>query len=267
REGGVRPRSPTRAPALQRRVRSGRRRARGPGPLRRHHRQRRCPHALRLVPPRRPRRLRGSRRRAPPLQPRRPGALAPHLGREPGGRRYHQRLWWTRVSPGRRCGRRIVGTMTYAHLVPTDFPTMDVAGRLTRLQHGLAESGCDGLVVSSLTNIRYLTGFTGSAGLLVVLADDAVLITDGRYGVQAPEQLAASGARARVEVAPGPRQREAAVAAVGRLARLGLEAAHVSWAQQRAYAGEWFPGFELVPTVGLVEGLRRVKDPGELARM
>jgi Xaa-Pro aminopeptidase len=157
--------------------------------------------------------------------------------------------------------------MTYSDVVPADFPAMDVAGRLTELQAGLAEAGCEALVVSSLTNIRYLTGFTGSAGLLFVVADDATLITDGRYGVQAPEQLAASGARARVEVAPGPRQREAAVAAVGRLDRLGLEAAQVSWARQREYASEWFPGVDLVPTVGLVERLRRVKDPGELARM
>jgi Xaa-Pro aminopeptidase len=158
--------------------------------------------------------------------------------------------------------------MTYTNLVLADFPDMDVAGRLTRLRAGMAGAGCDGLVVSSLTNIRYLTGFTGSAGLLVVAADDeAVLITDGRYGIQAPEQIRESGARAGVEVAPGPRQREAVVAAVGRLARLGLEAAHVSWAQQRTYAGEWFRDVELVPTVGLVEGLRRVKDPGELARM
>ncbi|HEY2301751.1 MAG TPA: Xaa-Pro peptidase family protein [Acidimicrobiales bacterium] len=157
-------------------------------------------------------------------------------------------------------------------MTPTDpagagLPAMDVAGRLVRLREGLADAGCDGLVVTSLTNIRYLTGFTGSAGLLVVLPAEAVLITDGRYGVQAPEQIRASGAEARVEVAGGSAQRDAATAAVAGLGRLGLEAAHVSWAQQRAYGGEWFEGLELVPTVGLVEGLRRVKDAGELFRM
>jgi Xaa-Pro aminopeptidase len=49
--------------------------------------------------------------------------------------------------------------------------------------------------------------------------------------------------------------------------RLGLEAAHVSWARQRSFAETWFPGVELVPTVGLVEALRRVKDDGELDRL
>jgi Xaa-Pro aminopeptidase len=146
-------------------------------------------------------------------------------------------------------------------------PAMDVAGRLTRLRDGMAGAGCEGLVVTSLTNIRYLTGFTGSAGVLVVSPADGVLITDGRYGTQAPEQLRASGAEVSVQVAASPAQRDKTIAAVGGIGRLGLEAAHVSWAQQRAYAADWFPDVELVPTVGLVERLRRVKDAGELARM
>jgi Xaa-Pro aminopeptidase len=49
--------------------------------------------------------------------------------------------------------------------------------------------------------------------------------------------------------------------------RVGLEAAHISWARQRSWASDWFPGAELVPTEGLVEQLRRVKDAGELARI
>jgi Xaa-Pro aminopeptidase len=46
-----------------------------------------------------------------------------------------------------------------------------------------------------------------------------------------------------------------------------LEAAHVSWARQRALAADWFPDVALVATVGLVEALRLVKDPGEVARV
>ena len=49
--------------------------------------------------------------------------------------------------------------------------------------------------------------------------------------------------------------------------QLGLEAAHVSWQQQRSIAHDWLPDVELLPTVGVVEGLRRVKDPGELDRL
>jgi Xaa-Pro aminopeptidase len=143
---------------------------------------------------------------------------------------------------------------------------MDVAGRLGRLRTVL--EGADALVVTSLVNIRYLTGFTGSAGVLILRPDDTVLLTDGRYATQAPEQLAAAEVDAAVEVAPGPTQHEVARGLLGGFdGRLGLEAAHVSWARQRDMAERWFPDVELVATVGFVEGLRRVKDPGELDRL
>jgi Xaa-Pro aminopeptidase len=149
-------------------------------------------------------------------------------------------------------------------------PAMGTAGRLGRLVEILEEGGgLDGLVVSSLTNIRYLTGFTGSAGLLLVLGSEATLITDGRYAGQSEEQLAAAGVTASIEIAGTAKQAAAATAVVGGagVRRLGLEAAHVSWATQRRYASDWFPNVDLEPTVGLVEQLRRRKDPGELARI
>jgi Xaa-Pro aminopeptidase len=144
---------------------------------------------------------------------------------------------------------------------------MDVPGRLRRLRQALAD--VEGLLVTSLTNIRYLTGFTGSAGMLFVWPDEAVLLTDGRYATQATEQLAAATVEAEVVVARTADQASRArqLVAPRRLSRLGLEAAHVSWARQRAFSEEWFPGVELLPTVNLVEDLRKVKDPGELARL
>jgi Xaa-Pro aminopeptidase len=139
--------------------------------------------------------------------------------------------------------------------------------RLSEVRSRLDAAGCDALLVTNLTNIRYLTGFTGSAGLLLVLADDVVLATDGRYKFQSAEQLADSGVEARFAIGPPEAQRQALAAAVGTMARLGLEAGHVTWSRQRAFAGEWFPGAEMVPTVGLVEELRRVKDAAELETM
>jgi Xaa-Pro aminopeptidase len=147
---------------------------------------------------------------------------------------------------------------------------MDVKGRIGRLRDRIsATSGPPALAVTSLTNIRYLTGFTGSAGLLFLLPDEVVLVTDGRYETQAGEQLAGAGVEARIEVVATAHQgdRAQALIAGARIRELGLEAAHVSWARQQAFAESWFPGVELVPTVGLVEELRRVKDDGELARL
>src|SRR5579875_3855326 len=104
---------------------------------------------------------------------------------------------------------------------------MAVADRLERLR---ARLGADGsLLVTSLTNIRYLTGFTGSAGMLFVLPREAILLTDGRYESQAEEQVASAGAAVTISVAPAVKQRETAAAVVGDhgLQTMGLEAAHV----------------------------------------
>lgn len=153
---------------------------------------------------------------------------------------------------------------------------MDVAGRIGRLRAAMAatpeegDAAPDALVVTSLTNVRYLCGFTGSAGMLFVLPERTVLVTDGRYAEQSVEQIAAAGADVSVEVAPAVRQAELCAELVGELARgtrIGLEAAHVSWARALAMGAHWFPGHDVVPTTGLVEGLRRAKDAGELARI
>lgn len=154
-------------------------------------------------------------------------------------------------------------------LVPPAFPSMDTAARVGRLRELLDEAGCDALAVTDLVNVRYLTGFAGSAGVAVVRPDELVFVTDGRYRYQSAEQLADAGVEARIEIVTdgAEGQRNALTGAVAGVARLGLEAAHVTWAAQRRYATEWFPDAELVPTEGVVEGLRMVKDPGELARM
>lgn len=146
---------------------------------------------------------------------------------------------------------------------------LDVAGRVPRLRERLAETGVEALLVTKLVNLGYLTGYTGSAGVLLVASDAVVLFTDGRYRKQAGDELAAAGVDARLEIAPtGGTPREALAAAVGEvgIGHLGLEAAAATWAQQRAYS-EWFEGVELVATEGLVEGLREVKDAGEVARI
>ncbi len=152
-------------------------------------------------------------------------------------------------------------------MTPDPLAPMDVAGRLPRLRARLGEAACDALLVTNLANIAYLTGFTGSAGLLLVLADRLVLATDGRYEHQSAEQLAAAGVEAEFVIGQTPAQQEVLSAAASGVGRLGLEAASVTWARQRAFAADWFAGAELVPTSGVVEELRRVKDAGEIDRM
>ena len=116
-------------------------------------------------------------------------------------------------------------------------PPMDVAGRVDRLRGSLQEAGCDALLVTHLTNIRYLTGFTGSAAVLLVEPDRLGFVTDGRYEEQAAGQLEAAGVTADLEIGRTlARQQEIISQRAAGTGRLGLEADHVSWASQRRYA-------------------------------
>lgn len=147
-------------------------------------------------------------------------------------------------------------------------PSVDVAGRTDRLRTRCAAVGVDALLVTRLPNVRYLSGFTGSAAFLLVGRDELVFVSDGRYAEQAGEQLHSAGVEARVEIRPSQvEQRTVLTAAAAGVGRLGLEAHGVTWAQQRAFAAEWFPDAELVATEHLVENLRRAKEPGEVARI
>ena len=82
-------------------------------------------------------------------------------------------------------------------------PALDIAGRIDRLRELFPDAGIDALFVTRLVNIRYLTGFTGSAALLLVGPDEIVFVSDGRYKDQAADQLAAAGVPARIEISGG----------------------------------------------------------------
>ncbi len=144
---------------------------------------------------------------------------------------------------------------------------MAVPGRVDQVRAQLEAAGCDALLVTKLVNVRWLTGFTGSAAMVVVLGDRLVFTTDGRYGEQSERQLAGAGVDAERTIAGGVGQRDAVVAALAGTARIGLEAETVTWAQQRRWSTEWFPESTLVPTESLVDGLRITKDDGEVARI
>lgn len=148
---------------------------------------------------------------------------------------------------------------------PPDLVAMDLSGRIPALRNGFDALGIDALVISELTNVRYLTGFTGSSAILVVRANDAVFVTDGRYTTQSQQQLGNAGVDAQIEISKDSPE-EAAGAATASIARLGLEADSVTWSAQKRWAEELFDG-QLVPTTGVVEELRLFKEPGEVLRI
>ena len=116
----------------------------------------------------------------------------------------------------------------------TALPPMSVAGRLDALRAGF--DGFDALVVTTLPNVRYLTGFTGSAGVLVVTAAGALLTTDGRYRTQSAEQVAAAGADVEITIGGMADQRRAVTDFLSASPRVGLEADNVTWSGQRVWA-------------------------------
>ena len=143
---------------------------------------------------------------------------------------------------------------------------LDVSRRAPRVRAAWAslEAVVDGLVVGDLTNVRWLTGFTGSAGVVVVLPDRIVLITDGRYGEQAEREMEASHCCGVVRVGRNAGEQLVLLAEATRdVVAVGFESAHTSHARWSQLTDS-LPS-SLVPTTGLVERGRRTKDADELA--
>ncbi len=149
----------------------------------------------------------------------------------------------------------------------SNFAPMDVPARIDKLRASFDGHNCDALLVTNLVNIRYLTGFTGSAAFCLVGRDRLVFTTDGRYAIQCEQQLSAAGVNAEITIGGYGKQKESLVALAAGAQRLGLEAGNVTWGQQRSFDTDWFEANELIPTANAVEALRLVKDDGELDRI
>lgn len=128
---------------------------------------------------------------------------------------------------------------------------------------GLAPRKLDALVVSFGPNLRYLSGFTGSNGNLLVLPDKAVLFTDPRYTIQAGQE-----ASCRVHIAKGPLVLDvtAAIARLG-LKRIGYEPARMTCDVLEALKSRLPMRASLIPVPGWIEELRMVKSAEETARI
>ena len=143
---------------------------------------------------------------------------------------------------------------------------MNFANRLRALRRLMHEHGLAALLVSEPHNRRYLSGFTGSAGVLLITQERQGIATDFRYYEQVRRQCP------DWELFQVGRDFEGHLANLLRAlgvqgASVGYEAAHVAvatWQRWNAAVGETAT---LVETVGLVEQLRQVKDAEELQAM
>ena len=145
---------------------------------------------------------------------------------------------------------------------------MDFHARQRKLREHIATTRFDGLLISHLPNIRYLCGFTGSAGLLLVEEAGSVFFSDVRYDTQAHAEVKA----AKVVIA-----RKAVLEAVGeflgrrkKMARgcaIGIEAEHFTVAEKKRLAKMLPAGISLKDAPSIVGRARMVKDDDELQRI
>ncbi|MDP4095381.1 Xaa-Pro peptidase family protein [Paenibacillus sp. P96] len=139
-------------------------------------------------------------------------------------------------------------------------PLQGVPGRLARLRAEFHELGIDAMLVTQGPNRRYMTGFTGSAGIALITEQEAFLVTDFRYTTQAAEQ-APEYSVLRHE---GPILHTVAdLARKSGIQRLGVESRHVSL-QQSGELQTALGSLECVLTEDVVERLRDVKDEEEI---
>jgi Xaa-Pro aminopeptidase len=134
--------------------------------------------------------------------------------------------------------------------------------RQAALRSGLAAEGLDALLVTHLPNIRYLTGFTGSAALLVIHPDATALVTDFRYAVQAPAE-AGPAATVQVDQKSVWERLGRVLGELGIAGTLGIES-HALTVRDAERVGT-LTRARLVPVAEQVERLRAVKSPEEVA--
>ncbi len=140
---------------------------------------------------------------------------------------------------------------------------MDYMGRIRTLREAMTTARVEVLLVTHLPNVRYLCGFTGSSGVLLIGARCA-FFTDGRYAEQAATEVVG----AKVTLAKGPTLIAAAKQAGRRRdGTVGIEAEHLSVASRDAVADCLPKGVRLRPTRGMVERLRMKKEAAEIGIM
>jgi Xaa-Pro aminopeptidase len=142
---------------------------------------------------------------------------------------------------------------------------LNTANRLARLRQKLTEKELDGIFVSQPENRFYLSGFAGSAGYLVITAKDAILATDFRY----IEQSKAQAPDYQIFQITGKLE-EWFPRLTGGLntKRLGFESGDVTFAfhhQLTDIPGQARSTLQLIPVEGLVESIRTIKEPEEMA--
>ncbi len=142
--------------------------------------------------------------------------------------------------------------------------SLTINNRVQKLRQKLAKKEIEAILVSQPENRRYLSGFDGSAGYLLITTQNSILATDFRYIEQAKRQapdyeifkITGNIGDWFPQLVDGLKLR-----------RLGFEMGHITFAEYKQLADaldKVQPHLRLVPEEGLVESLRAIKEPEEI---
>ena len=128
-----------------------------------------------------------------------------------------------------------------------------------RLRKQFKKTGIDGILITDIVNVRYLTGFTGSSGFLVITKKHAIFTTDFRYKEQAEHEI--KGYRVRIEDSERSGEIKDICDVCG-IKKLGFEDHGMTYGFYRKLVRR---KIRLVPVTSIVESLRVIKSPEELS--
>ena len=132
--------------------------------------------------------------------------------------------------------------------------------RINKLREQLQGYNVSGIYITNITNVRYLTGFTGSAGSILVLDQEAYFFTDGRYTEQVKDQVK----NCKVYITGSSHIKEIQnQKLLSKDSRIGFEAEHISYSGFQLLKNN-FLDINWVETQNLVELIAAVKDMDEI---
>jgi len=131
--------------------------------------------------------------------------------------------------------------------------------KIEKLRSNFSQHGIDGILITSPFNRRYISNFTGSAGVVLISADKAQFITDFRYIEQATKQCEGFEI---IKFSGSIPEEAARLAKKLGIQKLGFEEDHLTYSSFKVYEKEIEA--KLVPTSGIIEKLRLIKTDAEI---
>ncbi|MCH6266654.1 M24 family metallopeptidase [Neobacillus citreus] len=131
--------------------------------------------------------------------------------------------------------------------------------KLEKLRSSFSAEGIDGILITSPYNRRYISNFTGTAGIVLISADKALFITDFRYVEQAQKQCEGFEIIKFSDTLPKEVAEQAKKIGIQ---KLGFEEDYLTYSSFKVYEKE--VEAELVPVSGLIEKLRLIKTDSEI---